>query len=597
MMGVKNMKKFISLLVSLLVFGSTLMLPSFATSKSTVISLVPTNTTVRIGDTITITGKFNGNAMVGTFNVYVKYNVTQLQYKSVEGISPSIKAGELDAVSSSGSIQLLYLDADGGETGILSANAFKLTFKVVGGNVGDTISVNTQVDTVGDVNVTEVETSVVAATMKIAAPLSTNNYLSSLSIDNGTLSPYFKKSVTTYNVSVPFTVSKLNVNAKAEDTNSKVSINNPTLTPNSTTNITVLVTAQNGAKKTYTIKVARAKDPNYQQSSNNYLSSITVNLSMLSPIFNKDVTSYVVWLPYETDNIVVAGTAENNKSTVSVIGGSNLEAGKDNTITLVCTAENGDVKTYTIIAKRASEDFSQTPTPTGTPTSLDIEKIKNEISVAQKSQVSKTVNVDLSNSGSKLLDNLFFNQLSSSKDVIVNINLGGAKIVFEGKETTVLSEQKTYDFSYVNNSQYKDIMIKDVGSENDIFTYSFAYHGDLQGFATFNIYTNFVSGDKVNVYKYDAEKPQYILIAQNITVGTGGVVTYINNSCSDYLITKNTIANALKSDVIAKQVLQNTSDDFLLNIVIFAVICVLILALGIFIGYNIKVNRTQNNII
>ena len=580
------MKKVLAILTAVVLLCSLFAIPVSA-AGSTALSLKPSSGTIRTGDTITVTGNFNGSATIGTFDLKITYNASQLQYVSAAGIAPAINAGELDVVPNGGNIQLLYLDADGGRTGVKNADAFKLTFKVIGGNVGDAISVDAQISTVGDDNATSVSANKSPANMTIAAPLSGNTFLSALKIDNGTLTPAFDKNTISYNVSIPFSVAKLNVTCTAEDPNSKVAVNSPALTPGATTNITVTVTAQTGAKKTYTIKVARAQDPNYKASGNNNLSGITVNLGILSPAFSKDITNYVVWLPYEVDKITAAGTSEDSKGTVTVNGGSGLVAGKDNNITVICTAENGNKKTYTIIAKRAAGGTSSTSS------ALDLTQTKLQISVAGKDGVNSAVNLDLSNSSTKQLDNSFFNTLSDNKNAKVNINLGGARITFEGKDVAKLSDNKTYDLTYTKDSQYKDTMIKAAGNENSAFTYSFAYHGNLPGYATFDINTNFVSGEKVNVYKYDPDKQQYILIADSVTVSAGGVVTYINNTCSDYLITTKAIANAVKSDAVAKQV--STTPGSNSSTLFIIIIGALMLVVGAGVGFGVKTIILKKN--
>ena len=184
--------------------------------------------------------------------------------------------------------------------------------------------------------------------------MATNNNLASLTVSNATLSPAFSAETTAYTASVPFEVSKLNILAAAADGKAKVSVNSPTLTPNETTNVTVTVTAENGAKKTYTVAVTRGQDPNYVASNNNNLSGITVEGFLLSPVFTPENTQYVVWLPYETESIKIGGSAADSKASVTVEGGETLSAGQDNTVKVICTAENGDRKEYTVTVKRAA---------------------------------------------------------------------------------------------------------------------------------------------------------------------------------------------------------------------------------------------------
>ena len=69
------------------------------------------------------------------------------------------------------------------------------------------------------------------------------------------------------------------------------------------------------------------------------------------------------------------------------------------------------------------------------------------------------------------------------------------------------------------------------------FTFAFAHNDALPGFAQFDIATDLAAGQSVNVYKYDAQSQRFSTIAENVIVAEGGVVTYMNNTMSEYLIT------------------------------------------------------------
>ncbi|HZJ77915.1 MAG TPA: cadherin-like beta sandwich domain-containing protein [Clostridia bacterium] len=141
------------------------------------------------------------------------------------------------------------------------------------------------------------------------------------------------------------------------------------------------VTAENGSKKSYVIKVKRAKDPNYKSSSNNKLSSLNAEGFRISPLFKADNTNYVVWLPYETKTIKVSGKPVDSKASgVEIIGGDNLLAGQDNEIKVICTAENGDKKEYVVIAKRAAaHDGSVDEKPAVTTTANETSTTKSPL--------------------------------------------------------------------------------------------------------------------------------------------------------------------------------------------------------------------------
>ena len=181
---------------------------------------------------------------------------------------------------------------------------------------------------------------------------SSNNNLSSLTVSNGTLSPGFNKNTTSYDIEVPFSVTKLELSAKAEDSKSKVNISNPELVSEEITLVRVTVTAENGSSKTYTINAKRGKDPNKPLSDNNYLKVLEVSEGMLSPAFDKDKMNYAVYLPYEIPSIEITTEVEDTKyGKLHKEEDSNLSVGA-NIFRYTVTAENGDERVYTVTVVR-----------------------------------------------------------------------------------------------------------------------------------------------------------------------------------------------------------------------------------------------------
>lgn len=258
-----------------------------------------------------------------------------------------------------------FVAYDNNQTNPINKNTtiFTATFKVKSGlSAGTKLTVSVK-DLVTSDGKADTNVGTVSYTTTILPPKSTDNTLKSLTVSNATISPAFSPNVTSYTASVPYEVSKLDLSYKTNDSKATVSVSNPTLTVDGTTKVTITVTSESGSSKIYTITVTRAQDPNYVPSGNNDLSGITVNGFLLSPAFQADQTTYMVWLPYETDSIQVSGTAADKKASVEVVGGSNLVAGADNEVKVICTAENGEKKTYTIIAKRAAaHNAPQAPT-------------------------------------------------------------------------------------------------------------------------------------------------------------------------------------------------------------------------------------------
>ena len=109
----------------------------------------------------------------------------------------------------------------------------------------------------------------------------------------------------------------------------------------------------NGSKlsvssSTATIKVITQKELEATYSSNNYLSSLSIEGYELS--FNKTVDTYNVDLKPETENIKISASKEDYRSTINGIGDISVSEGI-NTIKIDVVAQNGNIRTYTIIAK------------------------------------------------------------------------------------------------------------------------------------------------------------------------------------------------------------------------------------------------------
>lgn len=337
------MKRYLNIFLSMVIISLLFTFPAFAATAS---ASLTGPSTIRAGDNITLTFSLNGSGIFGASGT-ITYDVKQLTLVNVKQLATSPWVVEFND-----SNMVAY---DNNLTNPINKNTslFSLTFKVnniaAGTKVSVSISNTKTTDGSADTNI-----GTVSYSATVAAPLSTNNLLASLKVNNATITPAFSPETLNYTAEVPFEVSKLNVTATAADSKAKVSINSPTLTPNATTNVTITVTAENGSKRTYTIKVKRAQDPNYVPSSNNDLSSITIEGFALSPAFKSDITRYIVWLPYETESVKVGAKAADSRANIEISGGENLVAGKDNIITITCIAENGERKEYTVIAKRAA---------------------------------------------------------------------------------------------------------------------------------------------------------------------------------------------------------------------------------------------------
>lgn len=336
------MKRYINLALVLILCLSLLSVTAFAAGESA--SLTGPGS-VRAGDTVTVTLNVTGNGIYGASGI-LSYDSNQLTLVSTQTVIGAAWAVEFNGNHFVAYDNNLSTPVQG------TAALFTLTFKVGNMEPGTAIAVSCDEMVVSD-GALDTKVGTISYRATVEEPVSADNSLKTLTVSNAAISPAFDPNVTTYTASVPFATKRLDVSV-VPAAKATVNVNCPNLTPGGTTKVTITVTAENGESKVYTINTFRAQDPNYVESSNNNLSSIKVQGFLLSPAFDTKVTEYVVWLPYETESVSVSATAADYKADVRIEGGKDLVAGADNEIKVICTAEDGTEKVYTVIAKRAA---------------------------------------------------------------------------------------------------------------------------------------------------------------------------------------------------------------------------------------------------
>ena len=328
--------------IALLILTVVLLLPCRAEAAGSSLS---GSTTIRAGSSVTLTYSVSGSSIYGV-NAIISYDSSLLELTEVRPV-----IGWDHDTSGDGKTVAFW---DGSLSNpINSASIFTVTFKVKSGvSAGTKVTVNisgtVQVPNESNPGSYKDDSSGSASwSATIAAPLSSNANLGSLTCGSGTLSPAFSSSTTTYSVTVPYSVTALSLNYSTQDSGARASVSGNSLSVGSNT-VTITVTAPNGNTKKYVIYATRQQDPNYQPSSNASLASLSVSTGTLSPAFSSDVMNYVVYVPYETEHIDLSGVAQDGKAR-SVAGSSaDLEPG-DNVLSVVCTAEDGTTKAeYTV---------------------------------------------------------------------------------------------------------------------------------------------------------------------------------------------------------------------------------------------------------
>ncbi len=139
-----------------------------------------------------------------------------------------------------------------------------------------------------------------------ASNKSSNNLLDSLTINNAKMSPTFSKDVTSYSITVPKDVNKLDLDYKLSDSKASVKVvGNDNLKSNKNNVVEIIVTAEDGSTKTYTLNVSFSSD-----SSSNKLASLEVKESSLYPKFDSDVNEYKIKLKKNVSKLTIDAIAK-----------------------------------------------------------------------------------------------------------------------------------------------------------------------------------------------------------------------------------------------------------------------------------------------
>lgn len=183
----------------------------------------------------------------------------------------------------------------------------------------------------------------------IGQPRSNDASLSELSAQNATFSPAFSPSHTAYSATVPYSVQSLDLSIVPSHAAAGFKIIGNRLAVGKNT-VQIRVTAEDGSQRTYTLTVTRQQDPDYTPDSNASLSALIPNAGILSPAFSANVTEYVLYLPYEAEQLVLYGVPQSETATASELTQS-LKIGQ-NILRFPVTAEDGSTRTYTVYAVR-----------------------------------------------------------------------------------------------------------------------------------------------------------------------------------------------------------------------------------------------------
>ncbi len=230
------MKKSLSFLLAFVLILSLFAFPVSAASATFSLS---GSGSVIVGNKVNVTVKFSGSEKIGSWRFSLTYDPSVLEYVS--------------GADSGGGGAVLFSDSSDGISSYSRTVVFRAK-KIGSATVAVSGAQVVSFDSASNMSIS-------GASKKIsvtAAPiLSGENNLSALALSTGELSPAFDPKTTSYALSVPFEVSSLAISATAKDTKASVAVTGADALVVGENKVEVVVTAQNGTRKSYVITVTR----------------------------------------------------------------------------------------------------------------------------------------------------------------------------------------------------------------------------------------------------------------------------------------------------------------------------------------------------
>lgn len=183
---------------------------------------------------------------------------------------------------------------------------------------------------------------------------SSNNYLQSITLSNGTLSPEFYRETFEYTVeNLPEDVMEIEVSAVAEDERASISgLGKVSLIPGEN-KINIEVAAENGNVRSYTLTVNKKEELQESDLRLRELEISKINrngeFNKLEIPFNKETFEYDVEVEEDIVDLDVNPTVESEGIIVEVAGDKNLKPGENNVLVTLTAQNNEEIQTiYTI---------------------------------------------------------------------------------------------------------------------------------------------------------------------------------------------------------------------------------------------------------
>lgn len=236
-------------------------------------------------------------------------------------------------------------------------------------------------------------------------------------------------------------------------------------------------------------------------SKNNNLSSLSVEGFNLNESFSKDITSYTLSVPSTTEKINITGTVEDAKSSVSGLGEKEVTEG-ENKFEIKVTAQNGGVKTYTLVVNVE-----------------DLNPIKVLINDKEYTIIKRASALTIPTTYEESTTNIDGVDIPSFTSTITNFTLVGLKDS-EGNSGLYIYKDGKY-------TKYEEI------KTSAVTLFPISSNNEIKYFTKEEIEIN---GIKVNAYKYKNNNDFYLLYGVNIETGKEELYYYdtSNNLLAKY---------------------------------------------------------------
>ena len=170
----------------------------------------------------------------------------------------------------------------------------------------------------------------------------------------------FRSATTSYSVTVPADTENVEVYAEAQDSNATVTGTGTVNLQEGENTVNVVVTAEDGTTKTYTITITRetAEDTgeNTEIIEGEGLANLSIQNIELSPKFETNVYEYTAKYIGEDTSLQIEANPTNEEYQVEIVGNEDLKEGENLITILVSDSDGNNVATYQITVNKSLVD-------------------------------------------------------------------------------------------------------------------------------------------------------------------------------------------------------------------------------------------------